>query len=86
MWNKQKTYPIIELLESNPALWNCTLKEYRDRQLKAKCMETIARKLEIGSAEVGRKLHNLRCQINSELRKIENKKSGSGADETVKSC
>ncbi|XP_022168723.1 uncharacterized protein LOC111032630 [Myzus persicae] len=85
VWDKQKTYKLIELLESSPELWNCTLKEYRDRQLKAKCMEKIAQKLEISSAEVGRKLHNLRCQMNSELRKIKNKKSGAGADETVKS-
>ena len=76
VWDKQKTYKLIELLESSPELWNCTLKEYRDRQLKAKCMETIAQKLEMSSAEVGRKLHNLRCQMNSELRKIKNKKSG----------
>ncbi|CAI6353541.1 unnamed protein product [Macrosiphum euphorbiae] len=48
-------------------------------------MEIIAQKLEITSAEVGRKLHNLRCQMNSELRKIKNKKSGAGADEIVKS-
>lgn len=85
VWDKQKTYQLIELLESSPALWNCTLQEYRDRHVKAKYMEIIAQKLEITSAEVGRKLHNLRCQMNSELRKIKNKKSGAGADEIVKS-
>lgn len=83
--DKQKTNQLIELFESSPALWNCTLQEYRDRQVKAKCMESIAQKLEITSAEVGRKLLNLRCEMNSELRKIKNKKSGSSADETVKS-
>jgi len=41
VWDKEKTYKLIELLESSPELWNCTLKEYRDRQLKAKCMDTI---------------------------------------------
>lgn len=33
-------------------------------------METIAQTLEISAAEVGRKLRNRRCQMNSELRKI----------------
>lgn len=84
VWDKQKTYKLIELLESSPELWNCTLKEYRDRQLKANCIETIAQKLEMSSAEVGRKLHNLRCKMNTEQRKIKNNKSGAGADETVK--
>lgn len=85
MWDKQKTYKLIELIESSPGLWNCSLKEYRDRQLKAKCMETIAQTMEISVTEVGRKFHNLRCQLNSELRKIKNKKSGAGADEIMKS-
>lgn len=84
VWDKQKTYKLIELLESSPELWNCILKEYRDRQLKVKCMGKIAQELEISSAEVGRKLHNLRFQMNSELRKIKNKKSGAGADEPRK--
>jgi hypothetical protein len=48
-------------------------------------MKTIAQKLEITCVEVERKLHNLGCQMNSELRKIINKKSVAGADETVKS-
>ncbi|KAL4103437.1 hypothetical protein QTP88_018814 [Uroleucon formosanum] len=68
VWDKQNTYKLLEFLESSPELRNCTLKKYRDRQLKAKCME-------MSSAEVGRKLHNLRCQMNSELRKIKHKKN-----------
>lgn len=85
VWDKKKTYQFIELIESFPTLWNCSLKEYRDRQLKAKCVEAISQKMGISAAEVGRKFHNLRCQINAELRKIKNKKSGAGADETLKS-
>jgi hypothetical protein len=84
VWDKQKTYQLILLLELSPALWYCTLQEYRDRQVKAKCMETIIQKLEITSAEVRRKLHHLWCQMNSEFRRIKNKKSGAGADKTVK--
>lgn len=70
VWDKQKTYQLIELIESFPGLWNCSLKEYRDKQLKAKCLETIAQTMGISAAEVGRKFHNLRCQMNGELRKI----------------
>jgi len=46
VWDKNKTYKLLELLESSPEQWTCTLKEYTDRQLKAKCMEAIAQVLE----------------------------------------
>jgi len=39
-------------------------------------MEVVAQALDLSVAEVSRKLHNLRCQMNSKLRKIKNKKSG----------
>jgi len=85
LWDKNKTYKSIELRESSSEPWNCTLKEYRDRQLKAKRMEeeAVAQVLEVNATEVGKKLHNLRCQMNSELRKIKNKKSGRGAHDVV---
>jgi len=41
---------------------------------KGNILKTFAKKLKITSVEVGRKLHNLRCQINSELRKIKIRK------------
>lgn len=44
-----------------------------------KCIEMISESLKISTAEVKRKLHNLRCQVNGELRKIMNKESGIGA-------
>lgn len=47
-------------------------------------METIAETMKISAAEVTWKLYNLRCQMNSEVRKLENKISGAGADEIMK--
>lgn len=36
VWDKKKTCQFIELIESSPTLWNCLLKEYRERKLEAK--------------------------------------------------
>lgn len=40
----------------------------------------IAEKLEVELKDVVAKFHNLRCQYNTELRKIKNKKSVAGSD------
>lgn len=63
VWDEQKTYQLIELIDSSLGLRNFSLKDYRDRQLKAKCLETIALTIEIRTAEVGKNVHNLRCHV-----------------------
>ncbi|CAH2005540.1 unnamed protein product, partial [Acanthoscelides obtectus] len=34
-WDKESTLKLIEMYEAHPELWNCLLKEYRDRDKKA---------------------------------------------------
>ncbi|CAH1969573.1 unnamed protein product [Acanthoscelides obtectus] len=81
-WDKESTLKLIEMYEAHPELWNCILKEYRDRDKKAQAIKNIDQ-LKTTEAEVGRKWHNLRCQMNSEIRKIKKTKSGDGTDDRL---
>lgn len=86
VWSKDKTKQLIELYQSYPPLWNFNLKEYRDRREKAKCIESIAQILGVGDREVSRKLHNLRCQMNGEVRKLKNRKVIEGDEDSKKTA
>lgn len=62
VWDKQKTYKLLIVhIELSFGLWNYSLKEYRDRQLKAKFLDMIVQTMEISAAEVERKFYNVRC-------------------------
>lgn len=75
-WSSEKTMTLIEKIEAHPEIWNCALKEYRNRNVKAETIRVIAEAMCCTPQEINRKFHNLRCQFNSELRKINKKKSG----------
>ena len=80
-WDSSKTMLLIENYERYPELWNISLKEYRDRERKAIAVKKISEVLDVPESEILRKWHNLRCQMNNEIRKMKTKKSGMGADE-----
>ncbi|XP_026470025.1 uncharacterized protein LOC113373978 [Ctenocephalides felis] len=84
VWTKNKVFQLIELVEAHPELWNVRLKEYRNRNLKCKSLETIATSLNLGVKIVKNKIHNLRCQLNEHLRKMKKFQTGQGADERYK--
>ncbi|XP_026471308.1 uncharacterized protein LOC113382174 [Ctenocephalides felis] len=84
VWERNKVFQLIELVEARPELWNIRLKEYRNRNLKQQSLETIATSLNLGVKTVKDKIHNLRCQLNEHLRKMKKFKSGQGADERYK--
>ncbi|XP_026476140.1 uncharacterized protein LOC113381452 [Ctenocephalides felis] len=84
VWERNKVFQLIELVEARPELWNIRLKEYRNRNLKHQSLETIATSLNLDVKTVKDKIHNLRCQLNEHLRKMKKFKSGQGADERYK--
>jgi hypothetical protein len=53
--------------------------------MKAGALEKVALSLGFSAVEIKRKLHNLRCQFTSELKKTVHKKSGQGACDRYKS-
>lgn len=82
-WTKERTTELIEKFESSPELWDTTSKLYRDRAKKEAAVTKLAEHFSVTSAEINRKLHNLRTQMNNERRKIKKKKSGDGVDDVV---
>lgn len=72
VWSRNKTFNLIESIERYPGLWNCTM-EFRDRDKKTEVMKEIAASLGVDEAEMNRKWHNLRCQMNAEIRKKKKK-------------
>lgn len=85
IWTREETKLLIERVEEMPELWNISGQTNKDRVKKTAAIESLAEQFHIDSAEINRKLHNLRTQLNNELRKMRQKKSGQGADETYKS-
>lgn len=80
-WSDMETRKLIALYEENEILWNVTSKDYRNRVKKHEAIRAISNKLKVDTPEVQRKLHNLRSQYNSELKKLRTKTSGQGTDE-----
>ena len=84
-WSREDVIKLIELYECNPCLWDCRNSDYKNRILKSEVCATIAGELSATVEEINRKLHNLRSQWHSEIKKFKIKKSGSGAEEVYKS-
>ncbi|XP_064103424.1 uncharacterized protein LOC135213375 [Macrobrachium nipponense] len=82
-WDSTQTTLLIQHYERFPELWNVALKEYRDKEKKAVAVKEISELFNVSEAEIARKWHNLRCQMNNEIRKMKVKKSGMGADDVL---
>ena len=78
-WLEAEIDELIELYHVKPELWDIKSKVYRDRVKKQNAFTEISEKFSI--EEITRKIHNLRNQFNSELKKATKKKSGDGTDE-----
>jgi hypothetical protein len=80
-----ETKNLISEFDESPCLWYIFDKDYKNKDIKARALTKIALLLDFSVDEVLRKLHNLRCQYTSELKKTRVKKSGPGASERYKS-
>ena len=68
-WDKRDTM-LLTQYERFPEQWNITLKEYGDKEKKRSAVKEIAETFNVYGSEIRRKWHNLRCQMNSEIRNI----------------
>ncbi|GAB0088064.1 hypothetical protein DMENIID0001_024440 [Sergentomyia squamirostris] len=68
-WDENRTLNLISKFQAVPILWDPSHKQYRNKALKAEAFEGLAYGLALSKREVQRKLHNLRTQFNTELRK-----------------
>lgn len=71
IWDKKKTMLLISKYNAAPILWDPNCKTYRNRELKSKAFDDLAKNMKMSKKEVQRKLHNLRTQYNTEVRKLQ---------------
>ncbi|KAJ8929167.1 hypothetical protein NQ314_018170 [Rhamnusium bicolor] len=80
-WSNEKVMSLIDLYRDRPVLWNCRLKEYKDRNKRHDAFVEIAVSFGGGKEEVERKLKNLICQFSREVKKERDSvKSGTGEE------
>ncbi|XP_047503412.1 uncharacterized protein LOC125048665 [Pieris napi] len=85
VWSNDKIMQLIELFQSKPLLWDCSIKQYKDRNKKNDAFEEISQVLNIPKKDVETKIHVLRTQFTREKKKMSAKKTtGSGAIEKCK--
>ncbi|ALC42640.1 CG10904 [Drosophila busckii] len=88
MWTREKIFKLIELYRKSDCLWNHYSKLYKNKECRTKAIEHICSSLNITKNDYGKKVHNLRNQFNSELKKFERRLEESGGEKNVstKSC
>ena len=84
-WTDEETSQLIDLLESNPCLWDVFDKSYSKRDVKESAYSEIAESLDTNIALVKAKINNLRTQFGKELSKERRTKSGQSTDELYSS-
>ncbi|KAF5272963.1 hypothetical protein FQR65_LT17271 [Abscondita terminalis] len=67
---------LIKLYESHSNLWDCSLDQYKNRNIRKSSIEAISNAMGIPAEEVNDKIHSLRCQFQSINRKKKQNKSG----------
>lgn len=82
IWKRSEIILFIQMYESLPELWNSNLCEYKDRDKKTAAVQKMSESFGVSTGAVRRKIHNLRCQYNAEVRKIKKKSADQGVDES----
>ena len=62
-WTCDEVKELIGLYEAHPALWDVSINEYRNKELKNEILNKFAETFKCTSLEIGRKLHNLRNRV-----------------------
>ena len=84
-WCDTEVDRLIELLEERPCLWDVLCKGYHVREKRERAYEEIENELEIDLNDIKTKIVGLRSQLERELSKTNNKKSGQALNENYKS-
>ncbi|XP_016927762.3 uncharacterized protein [Drosophila suzukii] len=85
IWTREKIARLIELYRASDCLWNHYSELYKNKDCRTKAIDSICASLGITKNDYGKKVHNLRNQFNSELKKLERRLEESGGD-SEKTC
>lgn len=79
VWTREKITQLIELYKEHNCLWNHWDESYKNKEKRNRAIEHICSILSISKFEFGKKIHNLRNQFNSEMKKLEQRLEAGGA-------
>lgn len=81
-WTADQTFYLLVLLETRPAIWDMSLREYRLREVKDAAFNEIATEMNMPDDKVRKKVLSLRSAYMRELNQCQKRlKSGAGVDE-----
>ncbi|XP_017463719.1 PREDICTED: uncharacterized protein LOC108357135 [Rhagoletis zephyria] len=80
VWTREKITQLIELYRQHDCLWNHYTEAYKNKEKRTKAIENICSTLRITKMDFGKKIHNLRNQFNSEMKKLERRVEETGDD------
>ncbi|XP_011199143.2 uncharacterized protein LOC105223193 [Bactrocera dorsalis] len=88
VWTREKITQLIELYRQHDCLWNHYIEAYKNKEKRTKAIDDICNSLHITRLEFGKKIHNLRNQFNSEMKKLERRVEETGYDteSTAEGC
>ncbi|XP_067633819.1 uncharacterized protein [Eurosta solidaginis] len=88
VWTREKITQLIELYQQHECLWNHYAEDYKHKEKRKKAIDQICSSLLITKMEFGKKIHNLRNQFNSEMKKLERRIEDTGTEKesTIESC
>lgn len=69
-WNADQTASLLQKYLEHPELFDSSSKAFKDRNRKDAAYTAMAEHFDTTEEEVMRKLHNLRCQMNQQIRKM----------------
>ncbi|KAF5300839.1 hypothetical protein FQA39_LY10961 [Lamprigera yunnana] len=85
-WTNAKVCELIELYRDRPVLWDCRLKEYKDRNKKQDALQEIADTFGVDKQVVEKKIKNVVCHFLREIkRERDPSKSDAGNSDVYKS-
>uniref|UniRef100_A0A1A9VGM6 MADF domain-containing protein n=1 Tax=Glossina austeni TaxID=7395 RepID=A0A1A9VGM6_GLOAU len=82
-WTKEKIAQLIEMYKKRECLWNHNLETYKVKEVRNRAIEEICTKLRITKYDFGKKIHNLRNQFNSEMKKLSLRMEEAGTNTDV---
>ncbi|XP_014095652.1 uncharacterized protein [Bactrocera oleae] len=88
VWTREKIAQLIELYRQHDCLWNHYTEAYKNKEKRTKAIDDICNSLHITKLEFGKKIHNLRNQFNSEMKKLERRveETGDDTESTAEGC
>ncbi|XP_055311781.1 uncharacterized protein LOC129574199 [Sitodiplosis mosellana] len=73
-WTLEETFDLLSFYRELRVLWDPSNRDYGLKSKRAEAISVLADKFDTTGSEINRKIHNLRCQFNGEIRNFNRRK------------